>query len=226
MANQNQAGSTAPATVNQQGKQPGQTAQASPPQSAFSPQFMAQAGGIMQAQNENLQRNVMPQIGSAAQVAGQYGGSRQGVLEANALKDMNNSMFSQLGNLAMQDRSMTNQELVQGSQLANQAEQNQMQKWQTLLGLGGQLQGYNQSQIDADKSRWDFNQDSNWQNIQKLSSVMMPGANLGTSQVTNTTRNPVSGAMGGAMGGAMLGNMLGVTSLGPYALAGGLLGLF
>lgn len=55
-------------------------------------------GGIDQSTNQfsqmqgdltdNLKRNILPQIGSSAILAGQYGGSRQGVAEGNAISDL------------------------------------------------------------------------------------------------------------------------------------------
>lgn len=61
------------------------------------------AGTIRQQVTDNLQRNILPGIGSAAIAAGGYGGSRQGVVEANALKDANQGLSNSLSNLYGQD---------------------------------------------------------------------------------------------------------------------------
>jgi hypothetical protein len=61
------------------------------------------AGTIRQQVTDNLQRNILPGIGSAAIAAGGYGGSRQGVVEANALKDANTGLAGALSNLYGQD---------------------------------------------------------------------------------------------------------------------------
>ncbi len=61
------------------------------------------AGTIRQQVTDNLQRNILPGIGSAAIAAGGYGGSRQGVVEANALKDANQGLSNSLANLYGQD---------------------------------------------------------------------------------------------------------------------------
>ena len=61
------------------------------------------AGTIRQQVTDNLQRNILPGIGSAAIAAGGYGGSRQGVVEANALKDANTGLSGALSNLYGQD---------------------------------------------------------------------------------------------------------------------------
>lgn len=62
------------------------------------------AGGIAQSTNgfnqmmsdatDNLQRNVLPGIRSNSVLTGQYGGSRQGVAEGNAIGDFSKSMAS------------------------------------------------------------------------------------------------------------------------------------
>ena len=58
---------------------------------------MAQA--ITSQMNDNFSRNVMPQVRSGAMAAGGFGGSRQGVVEANATNDMNRSLSQNLANL-------------------------------------------------------------------------------------------------------------------------------
>jgi hypothetical protein len=68
-----------------------------------SPYLGEMANTIRQQVTDNLQRNILPGIGSAAIAAGGYGGSRQGVVEANALKDANTGLSGALSNLYGQD---------------------------------------------------------------------------------------------------------------------------
>lgn len=51
----------------------------------------------------NFNRNVMPQISQQMMATGGYGGSRQGVIEANAMRDMNQGLSNSLANLGLQD---------------------------------------------------------------------------------------------------------------------------
>ena len=44
---------------------------------------------ITEQVTSNFNRNVMPQISQQMMATGGYGGSRQGVIEANAMRDMN-----------------------------------------------------------------------------------------------------------------------------------------
>lgn len=57
------------------------------------------AQGIQSQMNENWTRNQLPSIRSGAMAAGGFGGSRQGVVEANGLNDMNRSLGQNLTNL-------------------------------------------------------------------------------------------------------------------------------
>ena len=48
------------------------------------PYIQGQAKSIQDLSNQNLQQNVMPAIGQGAQMAGQYGGTRQGMVHPHA----------------------------------------------------------------------------------------------------------------------------------------------
>lgn len=113
------------------------------------------AGTIRQQVTDNLQRNILPGIGSAAIAAGGYGGSRQGVVEANALKDANTGLSGALSNLYGQDytnamsRNLQKYQADQGYNLGvgnlGLGFQNSAQQY--ALGLGGLAnQRYGQDQ--------------------------------------------------------------------------------
>lgn len=53
--------------------------------------------------SDNVQRNIMPNVRSGAQQAGGYGGSRQGVVEANVYNDANKSFSDAVTNLYSTD---------------------------------------------------------------------------------------------------------------------------
>lgn len=62
--------------------------------------YLQELGGNMTDQmTQNFQRQVMPGLRSGTMVAGGYGGSRQGVLEANAQNDMQKQLASGLSSL-------------------------------------------------------------------------------------------------------------------------------
>lgn len=68
-----------------------------------SPYLKQQAEAIRGEANQNLQRNILPSIGSQAIATGGFGGSRQGVVEANALNDVNRASTNAISGLYAQD---------------------------------------------------------------------------------------------------------------------------
>jgi hypothetical protein len=62
-------------------------------------QLEPQAQAITRDVTDNLQRNILPRVSSAMVTSGGYGGSRQGVIEANAMKDANTTLSSALAAL-------------------------------------------------------------------------------------------------------------------------------
>jgi hypothetical protein len=77
--------------------------------------------------NRNLTENVLPQINTGAQLAGQYGGSRQGQAQGLAMDRMNQSVFNALAPAYAQGYENSQNRGVQSGQAAMQG----------LLGLGG-----------------------------------------------------------------------------------------
>lgn len=57
------------------------------------------ADTVTRKATDNFNSNIMPQIRGGAQLAGQFGGSRQGVVEANAAKDLNQGISDSIGSL-------------------------------------------------------------------------------------------------------------------------------
>ena len=49
------------------------------------PYLAANANAITQQTTQNLQNNILPSINSGAMAAGGFGGSRQGIAQANAI---------------------------------------------------------------------------------------------------------------------------------------------
>ena len=63
------------------------------------PYLDQQAQAITNQMNSNWSRNLAPSIRSGAMAAGGFGGSRQGVVEANGLNDLNQGLGNSLSNL-------------------------------------------------------------------------------------------------------------------------------
>jgi len=129
------------------------------------------ASGITSQMNDNWQRNQLPSIRSGAMAAGGFGGSRQGVVEANGLNDMNRSLGQNLTNLYGNDynnamgRNLQQQSInnsydlgLRSSDLgfsnldANIAQNNfgnQMQAANFGMGVYGMMNGMNQQGINS-----------------------------------------------------------------------------
>lgn len=177
------------------------------------PYAQQMAGTLAQQIGEQFQRQIQPQISQSAIAAGGYGGSRQGVLEANAANDLQQNtgqavgtmlgnMYGQdlsynlgMGNLGLGyanlDRSINNdnnQWGLQGAQLGMQLQDRQLQ--QNQLGLS------NGSQIND-------NAYNNWNRYSQ-------GANsIGQGYGSQTQSGGGGNTMMGMLGGAQLGNQLG-----------------
>jgi hypothetical protein len=192
---------------------------------------------------ESARLTAIQQLGERANAAKAFGGSRQGVAEAqtntgfakqaaNLGATMNEQAFNQAVALQGQDiarrsaADIANQQAgLQGaqlrlggaSQLGNLAAQQQALRLggaQAVMGAGGARQALDQQQMDAIRNI----------GLQRLgvvqSSLGAQPANLGMQSTTPQYSNPASGALGGALAGAKIfpGNPL-------AAAAGGFLGL-
>ena len=95
--------------------------------------------------------------------------------------------------------------------------------------IGTQLTADQQSQINADMARWNFQQQLPYSMLSDYMSLLA-GAPGGTTASTmyggQQTSNPLMGALGGASSGAAVGSMFGPWGTGIGAIGGGLLGLF
>jgi hypothetical protein len=122
--------------------QPAQSAPQSSTQSSGSPGYTPNpylgqmATSITNQVNQNLQRNIMPSIQSGAQAAGGFGGSRQGVVEANALNDANQGLSNSLTNMYYGDFTNSMNRALQQQSLDNSYS----------LGVGNLGLGYTQAQ--------------------------------------------------------------------------------
>lgn len=100
-------------------------------------------GQIEQGQfaiNENLQQNILPGIGSNAQLAGQFGGGRQGVAEGIAMRDANRTGADFAQNLIGQDYQNQQQRAIQALALAPSINQG---GFSPLMNFGSILGGPN-----------------------------------------------------------------------------------
>lgn len=211
-ANAQQYGSTRPMTAQQAFGGTGGSAGSMTSTFQQNPYAGQMANTLSQQMGEQFQRQVAPQIASGAQLAGGYGGSRQGVMEANAANDLSQNtgqaVGTLLGNLYGQDLSYNlgmgnlglgyanldrsinndnNQWGIQGAQLGMQLQDRQLQQNQLGLGLGSQIQNNPYNQLNQYGGL--YNQ---------------IGQGFG-SQTQSGGGNPMMGALGGMQLGKQIG---------------------
>ena len=121
------------------------------------------AAGITSHMYDNWTRNQLPSIRSGAMAAGGFGGSRQGVVEANGLNDMNRSLGANLANLYGSDYNNATGRNLQQQSINNSYD----------LGLRNSDLGF--GQLDANINQQNFNNN-------------LAGANFGMG-VYNTLNN-------------------------------------
>ena len=195
---------------------------------ASNPNMSDMEASITKQMNDNLNRNVLPKLRSSAQAVGGFGGSRQGVVEANALKDMNSGLSDALANLRYNDYNAAQNRALQQQQLDNSyalglqnlglgyynAGNNfyTSQRGQDLsqLALGSQL--YNagaQGMLGSGQGIYNIGtttQQAPWSIYGNFAGLSSPYTGFGSS-TANTSANPWASALGGAIGGAQLFNL-------------------
>lgn len=188
--------------------------------------YLSQMGDVLTNRvTDNLNRNIMPGIRSNAVAAGGFGGSRQGVVEANAMKDANQGISDALTGAYFQDftnqmnrnlqqygqnqnfysnqRGQDLQQTQLGANLFNMGNQGFLSQGQGLYGLGSQQQ------------------QAPWQVINNGNAGFGQWSGYGTTTSANQGGGGM-GAVGGALAGGQLGNLWGNTgSSGVTAPAGG-----
>lgn len=189
------------------------------------PYLAATYGQAADAVTRNYQTATAPGTAAAYSAAGRYGsGARNQSIDQN-----NRALGTTLNNLATD---------IYGGNYA-QERQNQLatagnagntisalyQPASATLGAGAQQQQQNQAQLSDLVNRFNFNQQSPWQNLANYQGAIsgnygQSGTTSGT-QTTPYTSNPLGSALGGLMGlGSLAGNLFGAGGAFPGALAG------
>jgi hypothetical protein len=141
----------------------------------------------------NLMRNVLPSLRSNSVLAGQYGGSRQGIAEGNALSDFTNQLTNANLQLGLANSANTT------GQQANAFNQGQDRALAAMQGLGAQQYGV-AGQNAATKNAAEF---MNVGNVQQ-NGLANQQAQLQTNAQNNSAALGGAGLLGG-LGGAAYG---------------------
>lgn len=181
--------------------------------------YLQQMGNQMVGQmTDNFARRVMPSIASGAMAAGNFGGSRQGVVEANAMNDLNGQIGGALTNLYGNGfNTALNYDLgLRGNDLGfagldaqiNQNNfNNRLQGANFGLGLWNQGMANNQTGINAGTNIQNTPMNYWSQFGNQYNSI---GQGFGTTTGSASQQgNPLMGALGGAQLGSQIGNWWG-----------------
>lgn len=197
--------------------------------SQSNPYIGGYANAVTNQVTQNLQRNILPGISSGAMAAGGYGGSRQGVVEANALNDANQGLSNALAGMYSQDwnaqqgRDLQRYGMDQSYNLGlgnlglnAQNSQNSFytaQRGQDMqqAGLGAQLaQMANQGYLNQGSGLYDTGsmyQNAPWNTMGQFNQAVTPYTGYGATSTVSQSTNPWAQALGGAMLGGQLGRL-------------------
>jgi hypothetical protein len=180
---------------------------------------------------EASRQNALRQTSQQAQAARAFGGSRQGVAEAQTnlgftkqYGDLSARLNEQAFNQAMAAQGQDiSRQLMGAGQLSGIGGQQQALRLggaQQVMGAGGARQQLEQQQLDAMR-----NLATQRLGIQQTALGMQPG-NLGQTTSTPLYQNRAAGGLGGALAGSQLANLVSPGNAGYGAALGGLLGYF
>lgn len=189
--------------------------------------YLTQAQQALTSQiTDNLKRNIMPGLSSAAMASGNFGGSRQGVVEANALNDANRQIANGMANLSFNayesdaNRGLQQQQINNSYDLGLGNMNNSFytaQRGQDLqsTALGAQLMNQgNTGYLNQGQGVYNIGNSYSqapWTTIGNYNGTMNPYTGFGSTS-TSGTGGGASGVLGGALGGANLWSMFGGNS--------------
>ncbi len=165
----------------------------------------------------NLTRNIMPQIASGAQLVGGFGGSRQGVVEANALNDANKQAANALTGMYYGDYNN-----AMGRQLQKYGMDQGYNLGMGNLQLGNRNTDLNQMQVGANlfqqgntgflnQGQGTYNlgltaQQAPWQAYNNFNQGAQPYTGTGSTTATQGGSG-AAGFLGGAVGASQMYNI-------------------
>lgn len=157
----------------------------------LNPYLDPMAQSITNQMNANWTRNLLPSIRSGASAAGGFGGSRQGVVEANGLRDLNQTLGNSLANLYGTGWQNAQQNALQSRSIDNSYD----------LGVRSNNLGYanldsNNAQFGANLALNTLNAQNNWAQNGVNAANQMYQMPLYYQNMFNTMQNGIAGQGG------------------------------
>jgi len=194
------------------------------PDVANNPYVSGMADVIQDRMNRNLIENQLPAVGHGAIGTGQYGGSRQGIAEGQAIGRTNEAMGDALAQLYGDAYGQGLEQQRAGMLTAPQTAQMGMAPAEILGNYGAYLRGEDEQALQEDMARYQYETGMPYENLNFLNSMLMGSPWGGATTTSGGGGSSLGGALSGAMMGysAMpaLGGMLagGSSAMGPSAL--------
>jgi len=185
------------------------------------PYLQGAIGAATKPMVDTYNQQIAPGLDSTFSSAGRYGSGAHAMGQGQAA----NALMGQIGNvssnMAYQNYGDERQNQMRGMLMAPDIA-NQDYKDIAALGQAGQgFDQYNQSLINADKDKWNFQQNSQWDNLGRYMNLLN-GVPSGYRQTTDGgSMNPFTTGLGGAMAGASLFGTGGALAGGPIGGLGG-----
>ena len=173
---------------------------------------------------KQFKENVMPGIASMYSEAGRYGSGAMTTATGAAGGALGDSLAGMSAEIYGGNYQQERNRQMQAAGLMPVVSAAQFDNDNALFGLGQTQQGMDQANIDADRNKWDFNQNKELMKLQQYAQLLSGGLGAGGTTTTNgtaTSEQQPKNKMAGAIGGAATG----MSVAGPWgALAGLVLG--
>lgn len=173
---------------------------------------------------QNFTRQIMPSIRSGASSAGQYGSTRQAIVEGNAINDLTRNLADTAQQAEMQAYDTGMRSYLQTLGLMPSMQQMQTFQGNLTSQVGAQERAFEQQKINDALQKWNFQQMEPWQRLGMFKDAV--GGNYGGTATSTTSgggQSTAAGILGGGATGLMTYGLLAANPVtAPFAVLGGL----
>jgi len=186
------------------------------------PFFHGTAQAMIRPASQTLTREVLPQIDQGSVVSGNYGGSRQGLAQANAINDWQQNVLDTLNQFGTNAYDIGLRTQTGAMALAPGLIQANLMPSQVYGDVGDRFQTQEQLGINADIDRWNYWQNLPQQNLQNYANFVFgsPSGTYGSSIMEAPQSSPLLSMIGGGLAGGSLGAAIPGFGAGPGSLLG------
>lgn len=149
-------------------------------------------------------QNIFPAIDDASISGGAYGGARQSIEQEKAAEDFGAESSRVAAQIAYDNYLKERAIQQQTPQLLNAANELSLAPGNTLLGVGGVEQGWDQDVLAGEYQRWLDSQSAPWAGLDKFAAALGAGGFGSQTQTLEKQANPLTEILQGLVGGAGL----------------------